>query len=117
MDEISCARFMQQIARALNYCHQKNIIHRDIKPENIMLGEDKQIKLIDFGLAIIHKPGFKKQLAGTLKYLAPETFSRQYDTKVDIWSLGICLLFLLTGKYAFDSKSNSYDSIINKIKN
>ena len=105
IDETTCAKYMQQIAKALVYCHKKQVVHRDIKPDNIMLGQDQQIKLIDFGLAIKHNPGKKKQEAGTPRFLAPEVLSNMYDTKADIWSLGICLMYMLSGKYAFDERS------------
>jgi serine/threonine protein kinase len=64
---------VKQILQTLQYCHQFNICHRDIKPENIMLEENLQVKIIDFGTACQFNPGVgMKKTVGTYLYMAPE---------------------------------------------
>jgi calcium-dependent protein kinase len=90
--EALLARYLYKIAYALEHCHSQNIFHRDIKPENIMLDNNGNIKLIDFGLSIAsEKINNKKEVVGTPYYIAPEVLSGKYDKKCDIWSLGVCL--------------------------
>lgn len=93
--------------------HKKNIVHRDIKPENILL-ESKDpdnivIKITDFGFAKCYDPqegeGMDDVLGSPL-YMAPEIVKKlKYDTKVDIWSLGILAYIILSGKPPFHGKS------------
>ena len=112
IDEITCAKYIKQIAMALLYCHERNIIHSDIKPANIMLDEDKKnIKLIDFGVSVRHNPNQLKNLAGSVRYMAPEVFEYNYDFKADIWSLGITLVFLLSGKHPWGSPKSTLDEM------
>jgi serine/threonine protein kinase len=87
----------------INYLHKQNpqIIHRDLKPSNILLKkEDKNayVKIADFGLIAIHEYAEQTHTKdlGSLRYMAPEIMqSRKYDTKADIYSLGIILQQLL----------------------
>jgi len=70
---------MQKLLRALQHCHSQNIIHRDIKPENIMFGDDGEVKLIDFGFAIVQKKkSAHMDVAGTPYFIAPEVLSGKY---------------------------------------
>jgi serine/threonine protein kinase len=94
---ISCELF-SEILDSIDYLHRKNIIHRDLKPTNILISEGKDgrfVKIADFGLAIIHSPdkdNSHTQASGTLKYMAPEVLrTRKYDTKADIYSLGVIM--------------------------
>lgn len=100
--EETASDYIGQIARALEYCHRKNVIHRDIKPENLLIGLRGVIKISDFGWSV-HAPSTRRQtLCGTLDYLAPELVDRSpYDHRVDIWSLGILTFELLCGKPPF----------------
>ena len=83
---------MANCLRALNHCHAQNIIHRDLKPENIMYGDDKEIKLIDFGFALVQKKGkAEMDIAGTPYYIAPEVLSGVYGKECDVWSMGVCI--------------------------
>ena len=97
---------------ALNFMHSQNIIYRDLKPENILCedvhkldsSDDVHVKIADFGLAIKTQQGQRvRSLAGTYMYMAPEQFSGvAYDSKVDIWALGIIAFNLVSGSFPFD---------------
>ncbi|KAH3662254.1 hypothetical protein OGAPHI_005502 [Ogataea philodendri] len=102
--------FMQLLS-AVEYCHSMGVYHRDIKPENILICEDWSIKLTDFGLATDKKYCTDFDV-GSERYMAPELLDhKDIDTysadKVDIWSLGICLLNIVFGKSPFNSASSS----------
>ena len=111
--EKDAAKILHQVLLGLNYMHKKNIVHRDIKPEN-MLMESKEIgnlnvKITDFGFSKCYDPtnfeGFDEVLGSPL-YMAPEVIKKvKYDTKVDIWSLGIVAYILLSGRPPFNGKS------------
>jgi len=64
-------QYIFQVSDALNYCHSKRVIHRDIKPENILLCDDGQIRIADFGWSV-HAVNRRKTMCGTLDYLPPE---------------------------------------------
>jgi hypothetical protein len=103
LDENICKRIALSMLSALNYCHNvKNIVHRDIKPENMVFGsEDNEddIRLIDFGLSTILKDRkYMDKKCGSAFYLAPEVLKGQYDSKCDIWSLGVVLFVMITGR-------------------
>ena len=73
------AVFMESICLALHHLHQQNIMHRDIKPENLVLGENNEVKLIDFGFAIVRAGSYNSlDAAGTPYYLAPEVITGVY---------------------------------------
>lgn len=92
--------------------HKNNIIHRDIKPENILL-ESKDlnnfnIKITDFGFAKCYDPleGGLEETLGSPLYMAPEIVKKlKYDTKVDIWSVGVMTYVLLSGRPPFSGKT------------
>ena len=118
-DEALAGWYMKQIFSAVNYCHKSKIIHRDLKPENILIYQRNKkgfnsIKIIDFGTAILFNKK-DKNLAGSIYYLAPEIISknRKYTEKCDIWSCGIIMYILLTGKPPFNGDSD--EEILKKI--
>lgn len=69
--EDRAARYTYQVADALHYCHQRNVIHRDLKPDNLLLAQGDQIKLADFGLSV-STANTRKSPCGTLFYMPPE---------------------------------------------
>ncbi|XP_018778830.1 serine/threonine-protein kinase ULK3 isoform X2 [Serinus canaria] len=101
--------FLQQLACALKFLHDRNISHLDLKPQNILLSapENPQLKLADFGFAQYMSPWDEKHvLRGSPLYMAPEMVCRQhYDARVDLWSVGVILYEALFGKPPFASRS------------
>ncbi len=94
-----------QMARGLAAAHASGIAHRDIKPSNVMLTSAGSIKLVDFGLAHSVGPETATEpgVAGTLAYMSPEqVHGRVIDQRSDIWSLGVVLAEILTGRHPFD---------------
>lgn len=102
------ALYIYQMASALDFCHERNVIHRDIKPENILLDDDENIKLADFGWAV-HTPSSRRStVCGTIDYLPPEMILGElHDSKVDNWSLGVLAYEFLVGKPPFHSETST----------
>jgi CRP-like cAMP-binding protein len=108
-----------QMAEALDYAHRKGVVHRDIKPGNIIIQPNNQIKIVDFGIAHIEDPSMPQQtkageILGTPAYMSPEQFSSQpVDGRSDLFSLGIILYELATGKRPFggDNLSAIFSSV------
>ena len=101
--ETETAKYILEMSRALEYCHQKHVIHRDIKPENLLLGLNGELKIADFGWSV-HAPSLRREtFCGTLDYLPPEMVEvKGYDEKVDLWSLGVLCYEFLVGEPPFD---------------
>ncbi|KAI9136262.1 kinase-like domain-containing protein, partial [Paraphysoderma sedebokerense] len=98
--------FFRQIISAIDYCHQNSIIHRDLKPENLLLDQDKNIKIIDFGFVNTYRrDGLLDTYCGSPFYAAPEMIKgiKYIGPEVDIWSLGVILFALLSGRLPFDA--------------
>lgn len=101
---------MLQLCEALSYIHAHGLIHRDLKPSNIMVDEDRLVRLMDFGLAkfiaddaAVTADG---RLVGTFRYMAPEQIlGEKLDARADLYSLGVILYELLTGRAPFDAKT------------
>jgi serine/threonine-protein kinase len=102
------------IARALEYAHEKGIVHRDLKPSNILISREGKVKLTDFGIAHIEEELGGKELTksgvsmGTPSYMSPEqTDGRATATSSDIWSFGCMLYEILSGSKAFADNGRS----------
>ena len=125
IEESEACLYFQQIICGLEYLHKMGIVHRDIKPENILIDHYlKEIKIIDFGLSnkYTNNSDLLSTLCGSPLYAAPEVLmgNGYKPTPVDIWSAGIVLYFMLSGKLPFQGDSNEelYQKIIDaKIKN
>src|SRR6266478_4328171 len=100
----------RQAATGLQYIHERGLVHRDIKPSNLFLVDQRRVKILDLGLAVLRNESSpqkglteKGQILGTLDYMAPEQWedSRAVDIRADIYSLGCTLFHLLAGKAPF----------------
>ena len=94
----------ERLLRAVGLLHRRQIFHRDIKPQNLLLGDDGELRLLDFGLA--YCPGLSEDqpsaLPGTPSYIAPEAFRGERPTaQQDVYAVGVTLYFLLTGHYPY----------------
>ncbi|ETI43887.1 CAMK/CAMK1 protein kinase, variant 1 [Phytophthora nicotianae CJ01A1] len=125
--ERQAAEIVTNVLQALNYLHSCHILHRDIKPENILLasGDSSDVKLSDFGIAKIlededdgaRSRGRAYTSCGTDYYVAPEVLNGEgYDSKVDLWSLGVVLYIMLCGFPPFSEDENGLESVYLKIR-
>jgi len=102
-------RIFRDCAHALKYAHERGVVHRDIKPGNILISNEGHVKLVDFGIASIRDEGDDSVLTregmtlGTPSYMSPEQFhdTRSVDKRADIYSLGVMLYEMTTGKKPF----------------
>ena len=110
MPEAEAVRIITQVAQALHYAHQRQVIHRDVKPDNILVLPDGRAKLTDFGLAkdFNNDMDLTRHAAGlgTPHFMAPEQFqgAKTVDKRADIYSLGATLYNAITGQLPFDAK-------------
>jgi serine/threonine protein kinase len=112
------AGYLNQLASAIDYAHQHGILHRDIKPSNVLLDEQGEVYLVDFGIAHLFDSGLSAideaptsltttgKIYGTPTYMAPERFKgEQAEPATDIYALGILLYQLVTGQVPFKADS------------
>ncbi len=103
------ACFAIEVARALGHAHEHAIIHRDVKPENILLHQNRELKLTDFGIADMvdqHTMTATGQILGSPGHMAPEQIEgRDTDARTDVFALGTVLYFLACGRLPFSGKN------------
>ncbi|XP_057521795.1 CBL-interacting serine/threonine-protein kinase 6-like [Amaranthus tricolor] len=115
LEEDLARSYFKQLISAVDYCHSRGVFHRDLKLENLLLDQDGNVKVTDFGLsALFEEKGENEQVmlrtcCGTPHYVAPEIVSKKgqgYDgAKADIWSCGIILYVLLAGYLPFHDEN------------
>ncbi|KAJ4872641.1 CBL-interacting serine/threonine-protein kinase 6 [Raphanus sativus] len=111
--------YFQQLISAVDFCHSRGVYHRDLKPENLLLDEEGNLKVTDFGLSALtehlKQDGLFHTTCGTPAYVAPEVILKKgYDgAKADLWSCGVILFVLLAGYLPFqdDNLVNMYRKI------
>ncbi|KAI3829948.1 hypothetical protein L1987_04080 [Smallanthus sonchifolius] len=111
LSETQSRKYFQQLISAIGYCHSRGVYHRDLKPENLLIDENGDLKVSDFGLSAltgqIRADGLLHTLCGTPSYVAPEILTKRgYDgAKTDIWSCGI-ILFVMNAAFLPFNDSN-----------
>jgi len=120
-NERVAANCTRQMLLAVNYLHQNRIMHRDLKPENFLLAargpvDEGTLKLIDFGFAkrvATNEPC--TTVCGTLLYIAPEVLEELYDFRADVWSLGVIVYLMLSGRLPWGNPRND-DALMKVVK-
>ncbi|EPS74551.1 hypothetical protein M569_00198, partial [Genlisea aurea] len=111
LKEDAARKYFQQLISAVDFCHSRGVSHRDLKPENLLLDEDGNLKVSDFGLSALPEQlridGLLHTQCGTPAYVAPEVLRKKgYDgAKADIWSCGVILYALLAGFLPFQDEN------------
>mmetsp|Transcript_6026 Transcript_6026/g.18162 ORF Transcript_6026/g.18162 Transcript_6026/m.18162 type:complete len:512 (+) Transcript_6026:39-1574(+) len=107
--ERDAADICRSILSVAAYCHSRGVMHRDLKPDNFLFdseGEDARLKATDFGLSARFKPGERLHDAcGTPLFVAPEVLKKDFDEKGDIWSIGVILYLMLSGRLPFNGRT------------
>ncbi|GAA95508.1 uncharacterized protein L969DRAFT_92640 [Mixia osmundae IAM 14324] len=117
LDHDEALKYFQQIVLGVDYCHRFNICHRDLKPENLLLDSEGNIKIADFGMAAMETTDkLLETSCGSPHYASPEIVSglNYHGSSSDIWSCGIILFALLTGRLPFDDEN--IRTLLNKVK-
>lgn len=108
MDWRESLHFITQIMRGLSHAHSRGVIHRDIKPQNIMVLRDGSVKVADFGIACLANQGqtLTQEALGSVHYISPEQArGDRIDARSDIYSAGVVLYEMLTGRLPFEGDS------------
>lgn len=118
-DETIARRYFHQLIDAVHYCHHRGVYHRDLKPENLLLGDEGELKITDFGFSAMRSYGahLLRTNCGSPHYCAPEVWNGRQDgydgRKNDAWSCGIILYVMLTGKQPFFDEDD--DVLLDKV--
>jgi len=113
LKEKHALNYMKQLASGLQYITSNNIMHRDLKPQNMLISDTHILKLTDFGFARYFETNtMVNTLCGSPLYMAPEIMrDKKYTHKADLWSVGVIMYEMLTGKLPFKSRTH-YDLIL-----
>jgi len=121
LPETHAILFFEQLLSAFAYAHAQNVIHRDIKPDNILINSKQKIKILDFGIAKIKESNLKTRTGvkmGTITYMSPEQIqATTIDHRTDIYSLGVVLWEMVTGKPPYNVNNQTHFEISNDIVN
>lgn len=118
LDEDSARFIAVQIVHGLKHCHSKGVLHRDIKLDNILLSDNFVVKICDFGISKLVKKGeVMTEDSGTAVYIAPEVITgKGYSGfQSDIWSLGVTLYIVLTGRMPFKPPANQSSEVLHQL--
>lgn len=105
LSETEARFYFRQLIQGIEFAHKNEVSHRDLKLENLLIFEDNNMKIADFGLSSYIKPGeFAKSSRGTARYADPEILKKKLYCPLlaDIWACGVILFCFLTGKAPFD---------------
>ncbi|CAI6425404.1 CBM_HP2_G0010740.mRNA.1.CDS.1 [Saccharomyces cerevisiae] len=119
LPEHEAIRFFRQIIIGVSYCHALGIVHRDLKPENLLLDHKYNIKIADFGMAALETEGkLLETSCGSPHYAAPEIVSGipYQGFASDVWSCGVILFALLTGRLPFDEEDGNIRTLLLKVQ-
>ncbi|KAM6448404.1 hormonally up-regulated neu tumor-associated kinase isoform 2-T2 [Liasis olivaceus] len=120
LEEHEARKYIRQLILAVEHLHRAGVVHRDLKIENLLLDEDNNIKLIDFGLSncasiLGYTDPFSTQ-CGSPAYAAPELLARKkYGPKIDVWSIGVNMYAMLTGTLPFTVEPFSLRALYQKM--
>ena len=112
-------RMLKEIASAMKYLHSLNVIHRDLKPQNVLITDNEETRVMDFGLSKLALGTELTQTVrvGTSVFMAPEVLSGYYDEKVDVFSFGIMMYVVLTEKWKPYGEEMSVNGVELRVKN
>lgn len=109
--------YMVQLGEAIEYFHRQGWIHRDICPRNVLIDQDNQVKLIDFGLVVPNTPAFQKpgNRTGTVTHMAPELIKRlKTDQRIDIFSYAFTCFEMYTGQMPWE-RGDTFETVLQRI--
>lgn len=118
VDEKKAFKYFIQTVAAVHFLHEHGLVHRDLKPENLLIDQQGNVRLCDFGWCVDITTGNRITFCGTYEYMAPEILKEMpYDYAIDVWSLGILLYELIHGYSPFRAQNEENDEYQEIFKN